>query len=1572
MRAKWKRLTAVLLIVSLVLGVCPDVAEAEEVTQDLPVQIVVNEKEETEEVSGQTAEKTTEAVTEDTEEITTEAVEEASTEEETAGSPAEEQTAGGTGQVTEQTTEQDKEQEKPDGQEETSVTEPEEEQQKEDQEIFRPVERYTLYCMEDTRVYEEADTASAVRKELEKGEAFDVTAESDTWYQVIYGTEEEQGFVEKKEGAFTRERPERKADIVEEETEELVSRTASKSKMIYSDGSWSGGIIWYVDNKHYIFCLNHGATMYSGKYRGYITTGYSGYDAFRIATALNYFKKINGGYGKKDHYGEVQNAIWNTGSSGLLTYIRHAWKLASNNNKRSAGSSSYDSRLKAVGVDSTAGLVSSLGARKVSSSNGVINKTISLSGSAWKYFAKGEFPGANIGDGSNASTGITVVDIYDKNGEPVSYDKGKNYVGTDGKLHVNLATDSQTKFGLEENPATILMRVHFPYQGADQFRYLLTDAGKQNLTYDTQADTIGYFAIKIYTEGDKETPKLCINKVDEFGNPVSGCTFRVKGISGDALANGYEWEKVVDSADDVFEIEDAGTYSIEETAVPDNGEYKRNTQVVTFETEWKMVDPVTGGRPVEGGGVNKLVFKNGLPDPDDLPSVIGPIGDWSGWSPEYDGIMKLTYTCTNFSTEGAADLTKYGNMLVSYKDGKFVYEKRVLEGAGFEFYAAEDIYCSDTLVFRAGTKITDGTGWGMVTSYKHTVKITSPKTDKNGRITISGLPAGDYYAVETGTPAGFEKSTARFDFTVIPEKTVAVNGTEGIINEVTPAVCHVFKVDADTKQPLNGGEFTIYADVANTNFDGDPLFSASDTVPAVTARNLASGDETVEEGRWVPIQTVTTKEGGMAEFGDLPRGRYLVTETKAPVMEDGRSYELAEESYIFVHDGKSNASSSGYNFEHTFQDARSKDYQIIKHVETAARADDGTKDVFVFSDVPAAGAVFGIYAAEDIYNTAGKPAWKAGQQITEVTTNEEGTASYSGVLFTGKYYFKELKTPDDKRYILDETEYPFTVEAGSPGGMLTEDPLINKLYKGSIKVIKTDGETKYPLEGVEFTLSDHDKQVLGTFVTDTNGEIHIEDLPVDEYYLQETKTKENYHLDDTLREVNISSEHLDQVLEITNDRNDTSITIRPNTSIDGHGNVKTGDGSLSGFIMGMFFLFALSVAGLFMMFMKKKDLSGSFKAGWNVHTLKKALFVSAVIISGSILAGLSVKAAAEWKETASRELTDAEYNGTIYTYAVEKQLEVPDKDTDVTAYFDDTVDGMELQDISCEVIDTVPAKETRVLEETKDYKELAQKDEAKIAETLDVGGETYKLSDITWSDEPNIEKVSYTVEYGYRTEEPKPAETYEYTYTSPVTKKENTVTLPFVKLEQGDTTWADGFSAIVTLHNLDGGYFTLGSDEFAYDKDSISFSASGYEELIRMLGYDTGKYRLTSASWQGKEYKDKDGIRCRDAYVSGQQYAASYKALYEGEVENGKLYTAHATYTLEQEVETGEAESYILKATGYYEKTGVWHNIISFVTEHVAVSAVSAGLFLLCVILAVVALMRGKRKTSKVDEKTDE
>ena len=82
-------------------------------------------------------------------------------------------------------------------------------------------------------------------------------------------------------------------------------------------------------------------------------------------------------------YGLVQQVIWNTGSSDLSTYIKHAWRLADNNSSRLPGSSSYDSKLKAVtGVTSTAGrkkAAEALRAQKVSNTDGVIRRVRFLS-----------------------------------------------------------------------------------------------------------------------------------------------------------------------------------------------------------------------------------------------------------------------------------------------------------------------------------------------------------------------------------------------------------------------------------------------------------------------------------------------------------------------------------------------------------------------------------------------------------------------------------------------------------------------------------------------------------------------------------------------------------------------------------------------------------------------------------------------------------------------------------------------------------------------------------------------------------------------------------------------------------------------------------------------------------------------------------------------------------------------------------------------------------------------------------------------------------------------------------------
>lgn len=882
----------------------------------------------------------------------------------------------------------------------------------------------------------------------------------------------------------------------------IVRLEASDSKTIYSDGSWSGGPIWYVkegNSKHYIFCLEKGKTMYSGKYSGDITTGYSGKSAFKKAVALNYFYKSNGSsWSGKKNYGIAQEVIWDqTGSNTagkLTTYINHAWNLTDLNSGRKSGSGTFSTLLTPVNTSSNRKtMIAGIKKTPVQLNepvDGVCTDKITLPGSSWKYFAKGGYSGS--------SSDISVVGVFDDNGNAVSGSSAS--VDTSGNLNLKVTPDTD-KGDSKEHPLTVLMNVKFDYLGSNSIRYVKTEDGKQNLTYDASFDTDGYFALQVYSDiPDEEPAKVYINKVDEYDNFVPGCTFRLTGISGEAKDNLVDSGDVVISRNNqYFEIKYPGEYQIVETDVPDDGEYALNTTPFTFEAE-RTAD-------------NKIVLNAALTSPDGMNELV--LGESS-----------FTYTCINKFNEGGAELVKTGNVLTRYDkaSGKFIYEQRKLEDVQFSFYASEDIYANEELIFSAGEEIRNNKYWGgsqnVLNPFYHQVKISGKEvhkrnefgmpftyicTDQNGKLTISGLPAGDYYCMETGFLPGFSRIPKKYEFTVEAGKTVQINGTAGILNEQAPASCHVFKVDADTNQPLSGGEFTIYADVSNTNYDGKAIFSKGSTVPVVTSRNLATGEENMEEGVWVPIQQNTTGTGGMTEFDDLPAGRYLVAETEAP-----EGYALAEETYIFTHSYENEQSSSGYNFEHTFKDKR---------------------------------------------------------------------------------------------------------------------------MKGSIKIIKKDGKTRELLEGVEFDLLDERKQVIGSYTTDKNGEIFIDNLEIGTYYRKETKAKKGYQLDDSVQEVVISKDNLNQVVEVKNYRNKTSITVKTDTTIKSGGSVRTGDMSHIGFIM---VLFLLSSAGA-AYFSRKKG----FKLKKVSVKGKKFILVLALTTGILTLGGLTVKAASGLKEISFVELTDA-------------------------------------------------------------------------------------------------------------------------------------------------------------------------------------------------------------------------------------------------------------------------------------------------------------------------------------------
>jgi len=112
-------------------------------------------------------------------------------------------------------------------------------------------------------------------------------------------------------------------------------------------------------------------------------------------------------------------------------------------------------------------------------------------------------------------------------------------------------------------------------------------------------------------------------------------------------------------------------------------------------------------------------------------------------------------------------------------------------------------------------------------------------TDKDGRIYINGLPAGEYHVVERQAPAGYELDTTVYTITVTPGKLATLRLTNrqkaGLI---------LYKSDSVTKKPMYNIEFMLF-DINNKS-----------------------------------MGTFYTNNNGVINFGELPEGRYTIRETR--------------------------------------------------------------------------------------------------------------------------------------------------------------------------------------------------------------------------------------------------------------------------------------------------------------------------------------------------------------------------------------------------------------------------------------------------------------------------------------------------------------------------------------------------------------------------------------------------------------------------------------------------------------------------------------------------------------------
>ncbi|HSP47891.1 MAG TPA: SpaA isopeptide-forming pilin-related protein, partial [Clostridiaceae bacterium] len=468
-------------------------------------------------------------------------------------------------------------------------------------------------------------------------------------------------------------------------------------------------------------------------------------------------------------------------------------------------------------------------------------------------------------------------------------------------------------------------------------------------------------------------------------------------------------------------------------------------------------------------------------------------------------------------------------------------EGRVLEGAAFNLYAAED------------------------TTFE--TAIATAISNANGEVIFTDVAEGNYKIKESAAPVGYLKSET------VLEASITVNGATvtplggPVINEEITADVIVTKV-GENEDPLSGAEFTLYKDDVKvgeaevTGTDGMAIFEnipygtytvketkapagyvLSEDVEDVVVEDvenvkitffntkimgtvkITKVDEAdhgkvlagakfsiVDNNTKIEVYTGTTDENGMLEK-ELTFGEYTISEVSAP-----EGYDKTEDTWPITID--EDGEIIPLTIENVMTEIEDVDPLPVEDEEGTLKI---TKVDAENSEKVLEGAKFKI-----VHN--------AEKTVYERTTNENGILEIK--LPLGEYTISEVEPPKDyektdKTWTANLLEKDKTVALVITNKMIeveVVDPLPTEDEMGTLKIKKVDKETGAALAGVKFRITDKDGDVVFEGLTDVNGMIE-EELLVGDYTITELEELPGYVASDKPETAKIKTDG--EVVELT-------------------------------------------------------------------------------------------------------------------------------------------------------------------------------------------------------------------------------------------------------------------------------------------------------------------------------------------------------------------------------------------------------------------------------------------------------
>jgi TQXA domain-containing protein len=422
----------------------------------------------------------------------------------------------------------------------------------------------------------------------------------------------------------------------------------------------------------------------------------------------------------------------------------------------------------------------------------------------------------------------------------------------------------------------------------------------------------------------------------------------------------------------------------------------------------------------------------------------------------------------------------------------------------------------------------EGVKFQVLNSQKRVVETIT--TDAAGVASIYDLPDGTYYYKEVSAPDYVVMDTNTYEFKITGNII-----TKNIENQIVKGNLKIVKTDSD-KKPLQGVKFQI----------------------------LDSTKKVIEE--------ITTDAAGIANSKSLNKGTYYYKEVSAPdnVIMDKKEYEfkitktnevitknieneIVKGSLKIVKVDENEKPLQGVKFQ--IMDSNSKIIETITtDVNGVAVSKEMQKGKYYYREVAAPEGIIidsnkyeftvaneGDIVIKNIVNKYVKGKLEIlkvddnkeviegvkfdilneqKQVVDTITTNAEGKATTKDLSY-GKYFYKEVSAPD--YVVMDTKEYSFEIRKD---GEVISKTVVNSKLTGGIKVLKLDKDTKEPIAGVRFDITNSNKEVVATIISNENGIAKIDSLKKGTYQIQEVKAPDKYIMDTTIYEFDINKEGL--------------------------------------------------------------------------------------------------------------------------------------------------------------------------------------------------------------------------------------------------------------------------------------------------------------------------------------------------------------------------------------------------------------------------------------------------------------